>query len=114
MTQPARHEEHHVDMRALRRIGLWLAVGFMAVLVAMHALWRQFPKPASVHTTAFSGARLQAHAPHDREETLAVQRRRLAQYRWTDAGHRYAQIPIERAMDIVVDDARRHAKETRP
>jgi len=114
MTGATQHEAHHVDTRALRRIGIWAAMAFTVVLIVMYAWWRQMPKPSAPRAVAASGARLQAHAPSDRERVLAAQRLRLMRYRWTDGSHRYAQVPIERAMTIIADDAAHPAREARP
>lgn len=107
MTVAARHEAHRVDVRALARLGGWLAVGVTFVVAAMYVLWRELPASPPLVPPSPTGAPLQAHAPEERRTEQALQRQRLEQYRWKDEQHQYAQIPIERAMDIVVRDASR-------
>ncbi|PXV55847.1 hypothetical protein SAMN04487785_108154 [Dyella jiangningensis] len=107
MTAAARHEEHRVDVRALARLGGWLAVGVTLVVMAMYVLWRELPASPPLVPPSPAGAPLQTRAPQDRRTQQALQRQRLEQYRWEDEQHQHAQVPIERAMDIVVRDASR-------
>ncbi len=115
MTAAARHEEHRVDVRALARLGGWLAVGVTLVVAAMYVLWRELPASPPLVPPSPAGTSLQTHAPEERRTEQALQRQRLEQYRWEDAQHQHAQIPIERAMDIVVRDAsRKQPARTKP
>jgi len=102
MTHPARHEEHRVDVPTLYRVALLMGLGLASITVAMYVLWRQLPSSPALPVTAFHGARLQNQAPGDRRRTQARQRAELEQYRWLDPSHRTAQIPVERAMAMLV------------
>lgn len=95
------HEEHRVDMRALLRVGMALAAVLVVLVAIMYGLWLRLPKPPPVHASVPPGARLQVHAVEDRAAIQARQAAKLERYGWTDAGHRTAQVPIERAMDIL-------------
>jgi hypothetical protein len=88
-----------------RRV-LWAAAGTLLLLVGavagLDAIYinavpvRTMPAPET-----FAAPRLEVDERAQLRRILAAQRQRLDQYRWTDESHKYAQIPIDRAMAII-------------
>lgn len=88
-----------------RRV-LWAAGGALLLLLGaiagLDAIYindvpvRRMPAPE-----AFPEPRLRVDEHAQLQQILAAQRQRLDQYRWADDSHTYAQIPIDRAMQII-------------
>ena len=104
MNDQHRHERSRVDARLLHRVALGLGVGLVLIAALMYPLLRfwlapqltaglQAPPPAP---------RLQADPAADLAAERAQQRQRLESYRWVDRDAGIAQIPIERAMALLV------------
>ncbi|HEY9131958.1 MAG TPA: hypothetical protein VIM98_09405 [Dyella sp.] len=100
-----RHEPHRVDVTALYRWSLRLAVCVIGVVALMYLLWRHVAPEALPVPTSPPGPKLQAHALQDRARIQATQRARLEEYRWLDREHRMAEVPVERAMEIAASRA---------
>jgi hypothetical protein len=99
-----RHEHAWVDARLLHRTAVGLGMALVLIAALMYPLLRfwlapqltaglQAPPPAP---------RLQAHPAVDLAAERTQQRQRLESYRWVDRDAGIAQIPIERAMALLV------------
>ena len=104
MNDNRRHEHARVDARLLHRVALGLGVALVVIAALMYPLLRfwlapqltaglQAPPPAP---------RLQADPATDLAAERAQQRQRLQSYRWVDRDAGIAQIPIGRAMALLV------------
>jgi len=103
-----------VNIRAVFRFGFWLAVGVVAVTLAMLALFRVFEMKDRASDKVLSlsvAANLARTPPEPRLEPLPLapgQRLRaeedaiLTTYAWADQKAGFARIPIDRALDILV------------
>jgi hypothetical protein len=111
----AGHETSDVSIRAIVRFGLALAIGTAVISVAMWGLFRFFEArqekrqervppmvAANLHRTP-SGPRLEPdplaplRAARAREDSV------LGSYGWVDPGAGVARIPIDRAMELLVE-----------
>lgn len=104
-----------VNIRAVFRFGLWLAVGVVAVTLAMVALFRLMERKARASDTVLSpivAANLARTPPEPRLEPLPLapgQRLRaeedaiLTTYGWVDKKTGVARIPIDRAITILAE-----------
>jgi hypothetical protein len=109
---PFGHEPPGVATRKV--IGVVLALG-TAVAIALVALWLALtflvmPHHAQLKTqpTVLPPApRLQPHPDNDLTALREAKRALLHGYAWTDKSHRFARIPIERAMEIYAGEQER-------
>ena len=104
-----------VNIRAVFRFGFWLAVGVVAVTLAMLALFRVMEKKDRASDIVLSpivAANLARTPPEPRLEPLPLapgQRLRaeedaiLTSYAWVDKKAGFARIPIDRAVEILVE-----------
>lgn len=103
---PEQHEPDRVNGHALRRVaGIGLAA-LLTVLAASYAYWRHLFPPPPVTTVLPPQPRLQTHAPQDLAQLRAAQQARLQRYAWNDGSHATAQVPIERAMQLLAQQGR--------
>lgn len=91
------------------RVRILLGVLALCVLIAVGVLYlvlrAVMPNHAQVEARRDAippAPRLQAHPQVDLAALRAQKRQLLTHYAWTDATHRYARIPIERAMQLYV------------
>ena len=103
-----------VNVRAVFRFGFWLAVGVVAVTLAMLALFRVMEKKDRASDIVLSpsvAANLARTPPEPRLEPFPLapgQRLRseedavLTTYAWVDKKAGFARIPIDRALEILV------------
>ncbi len=103
-----------VNIRAVFRFGFWLAVGVVVVTLAMLALFRALEKKDRASDKVLSpivAANLARTPPEPRLEPLPLlpgQRLRaeedaiLTSYAWVDKKAGVARIPIDRALEILV------------
>jgi hypothetical protein len=111
MAEPtARHESSDIAVREVLRIGVVLAVAVVAATlligVVVRAVVGRLAAPAAANATIIPAPpRLQPDPHADLVAARAEQRALLTGWAWTDSTHRYARIPIERAMQI---EAERH------
>lgn len=110
---PFGHEPPGVATR--RVVGVVLTLGSL-VGVALIAIWfvlRYLVLPEYVQLQTRPGVlppepRLQpSHAHRDLEKLRAEKAALLSGYAWTGPAHRFARIPIERAMEIYVAEQKR-------
>ena len=107
-------DANDVNIRAVFRFGFWLAVGLIAVTLAMLALFRALEKRDRASDIVLSpsvAANLARTPPEPRLEPLPLllgQRLRaeedavLTTYAWVDKKAGFARIPIDRALEILV------------
>jgi hypothetical protein len=104
MNDNHRHESARVNARLLHRTAVGLGMALVLIAALMYPLLRfwlapqltaglQAPPPAP---------RLQADPATDLAAERAQQRQRLESYRWVDRDAGIAQIPIGRAMALLV------------
>lgn len=103
-----------VNIRAVFRFGFWLAVGVVAVTLAMLALFRVLEmkdRASDKVLSASVAANLARTPPEPRLEPFPLlpgQRLRaeedgiLTSYAWVDKKAGFARIPIDRALEILV------------
>lgn len=102
-----------VNIRAVFRFGFWLAVGVVAVTLAMLALFRVLEmkdRASDIVLSPSVAANLARTPPEPRLEPLPLapgQRLRaeedaiLTTYAWVDKNAGFARIPIDRAIEIL-------------
>jgi hypothetical protein len=94
-----------------RVVGVVLGIGVL-IAVARVAIWFSLtylvmPDHAQLKTQPAvlpPAPRLQPHPDHDLTVLREEKRALLERYAWTDTSHRFARIPIERAMQIYVHE----------
>jgi hypothetical protein len=103
-----------VNIRAVFRFGFWLAVGVVAVTLAMLGLFRVLEmkdRASDIVLSPSVAANLARTPPEPRLEPLPLapgQRMRaeedaiLTTYAWVDQKAGFARIPIDRAVEILV------------
>lgn len=80
--------------------GIAVAAAVVAGVLTALDLWPLPPGPTPpFRSTGEQPARLEVAPAEDRLAIEARARGKLAGYAWTDAAHRHARIPIERAME---------------
>jgi len=113
-------------IEVLRIVGLLAIVAALVVVLAwsIHSAMLHWITPQ--HTALVSRAapippppRLQPSPGGDLEALRSQKRALLSQWDWTDSSHRFARIPIERAMSLYAQGARadtppQRAKEDQP
>jgi len=114
MRTTERPDADDVNIRAVFRFGFWLAVGVVAVTLAMLALFGVMEKKdraADIVLSPSVAANLARTPPEPRLEPLPLlpgQRLRaeedaiLTTYAWVDKKAGVARIPIDRALEILV------------
>jgi hypothetical protein len=86
---------------------LWLGAAALALLCfAIFGLgaiyWRAVPVKTMTPPHAFPQPRVEPHEAAELKRILNRQRQELAGYRWANRQHTLVQIPIERAMRLIV------------
>lgn len=106
--RPFGHEapDPHVG-RLMLVLGGLLGVVVAAVLV-LHVLLHRDVLPGHARVVERAGVvppapRLQAHPDADIAAERAQAQQQLSGYAWTDPSHRFARIPIDRAMQLYAD-----------
>ncbi|MGH8230633.1 MAG: hypothetical protein ACRESY_02300 [Steroidobacteraceae bacterium] len=102
------HESSGIAVGDLLRIAAVIAVTVVAAAVLIRIATHELLKPPAAAAAASAASippppRLQPDPQADLESVRAEQRARLSEWAWTDASHRYARIPIERAMQIELE-----------
>ena len=104
MNEIHRHESSWVNARLLHRTALGLGVALVLIAALMYPLLRFWlaPQLTAGLKAPPPAPRLQANPAADLAAERAQQRQRLQSYRWVDRDAGIAQIPIERAMALLV------------
>ncbi|HZP67937.1 MAG TPA: hypothetical protein VFB32_16660 [Rudaea sp.] len=102
------HENAFVDARRVCEFAALLAAILAGVLVSMYWLWRgALAPPPDAALRASPSLPVQQLA-----DLRARQQAQLEGYAWLDSEHRYARIPVERAMAIEAERAGHDRPET--
>jgi len=105
------YERRDADVRKLVQFGFWLAVILVVVLLAMHWVFSYYAKSQQLGPPAspFENARVLPPAPrlqaNPRQDLLGYreqQQRELETYGWVDQPNGVVRIPIDRAMDLLL------------
>ena len=112
MNAHADHEHEHTDVpvRTIGKFLVGLLVGGLLVVVVLGGLWRMFKAMEGEPTvSAFAGPRelppqprLQTAPVLDLVEIRERELKRLSSYGWADQATGKVHIPIERAMELLV------------
>lgn len=101
---PFGHESPAIDVRGILGAGAIVAVAVLVVVVAVSFAVRQRTGARQTSAAAASVVlpvpRPQTHPADDLAALRAQKQAALSGWGWTDAGHTFARIPIERAMTI--------------
>lgn len=97
----AGHEQSDIHVRAVAGFGLTLAVVVGLVLAGV-AAWLPHSSTTADKTLTPPGPQLQAHAREDLIKLRAAEDARLNSYGWVDRKAGLVHIPIERAMELIV------------
>jgi hypothetical protein len=106
------YERRDVNVRALLKLGFWMAVLIAATLVAMRWTFSYFERveplgpPASPFATTRElppSPRLQAKPRFELKDYCEVQQREVETYGWIDRRLGVVRIPIDHAMDLVLE-----------
>lgn len=116
--KPDRHDSHEPAYSIGTKHLHWSAIGFGAgfyfVVVLSYLLWRFWLAPESTPNPGIvpPAPRLQAHPGADLMVERAGQEARLDGFAWVDREAGIARIPIERAMQLLVEHPPSHAPST--
>lgn len=107
MEKPFGHEPDAINYRTILLVAGLLAVVVIAIGVALHLILTRAVIPNHAEIAARPAQvppkpRLQPHPQADLARFRAQKEALLSGYAWTDAQHAYARIPIQRAMQIYV------------
>jgi hypothetical protein len=100
---PIQLEPPDVDLRAVLLTAAGAIVLVVAAVAGLHAVYRAYvPNRHLPAPQAFSGPQVQPDEANELRRLLGDQRARLAGYAWADHGKGLIKIPIERAMQLIV------------
>lgn len=114
---PFGHEASAIATRRVLATGGVLALTVITIVIVLHFALRNAAMPHHAQVAIRPAPippppRLQPSPEEDLARFRANKERLLSYYAWTDAAHRYAHIPIARAMQIYVQQqASQPAKE---
>ena len=106
------YERRDVNVRAVLKLGFWMAVLIAATLVAMRWTFSYFERveplgpPASPFATTRElppSPRLQAKPRFELKDYCEAQQREVKTYGWIDRRLGVVRIPIDRAMDLALE-----------
>jgi hypothetical protein len=111
---PFGHEPSAIATRRVLATGGVLALIVIGVVIVLHFALRNAAMPNHAEVVIRPAPippppRLQPSPGNDLAQLRANKARLLSYYAWTDASHRYARIPISRAMELY---ARQHASQS--
>jgi hypothetical protein len=110
-TQHVGHETRDVNIRALTIAGLIMFAILVLILISMKWMFFYLAKtlPLGPPTTPYETARtlppeprLQAAPAEDLKTYLNAQQQLLNSYGWVDRGNGIVRIPVDRAMDLIL------------
>jgi len=112
---PFGHEPSAIATRRVLATGGVLALTVIGVVIVLHFALRDVVMPYHAQVAIRPAPippppRLQPSPEEDLAQLRADKERLLSYYAWTDAAHRYARIPISRAMEIYVQQHAPQAK----
>jgi hypothetical protein len=104
---PFGHEPSVIATRRVLATGGVLALVVIGIVIVLHFALRNAAMPYHAQVAVRPAPippspRLQPSPENDLAQFRAEKRALLSYYAWTDAAHRYAHIPISRAMQIYV------------
>lgn len=107
MEKPFGHEPDSINYRTILICAGILAVVVIGVVLGLHAILTGAVMPNYAQVAARPGRvppkpRLQPHPQTDLAKFRAQKEMLLSGYAWTDPQHTYVRIPIQRAMQIYV------------
>ena len=105
MNRARRHEPDVVDAARIARLGAVFALALALLLGLMYLLWRPLPGTAIRPAAVPPRPRLQDDPRRDLIAAQQAQRQRLQAYGWDDPQHRFAHVPVERAMAVMAGAA---------
>lgn len=113
---PFGHQSSAIDVRAVLIVGAILAVTVLVAVTILYFVMDDWVAPRHAQVNARPAPippapRLQPHPRNDLADLRAQKRMLLSSYAWADGTHRYARIPIDRAMQIY---AQQHATTSAP
>jgi hypothetical protein len=114
MSRRPAYEPDRVDVRRLGWVGVVFVVALALVLGLMYLLWNRtppFPVPAAAVPPP---PRLQGDPRRDLIAVQQAQQRRLQSWGWDDPQHRYAHIPVARAMAMLATASSTASTEQQP
>lgn len=110
--ESARYERQDFNVRIIRRFGVGLVITCLTVSVLIfffeRELHRFFAYPGkaswtSAPATEVPAPRLQVNSPQDLAEMRAQEEAVLHGYGWIDREHGVTRIPIEKAMQLLIE-----------
>jgi hypothetical protein len=112
-TQPNAHEEKDVDVKSMFLVAVILFLsggliffatwGLMRFLVARQNRQEIARPPTAQGSVLFPPPRLEAHPGLDLQNLRAVEGDRLNSYGWIDRSAGVARMPIDRAMQLILE-----------
>jgi hypothetical protein len=104
---PFGHEPSAIAVRRVLATGGALALIVIGIVIVLHFALRDAAMPYHAQVAVRPAPippppRLQPSPENDLAQLRAQKERLLSYYAWTDSAHRYAHIPISRAMEIYV------------
>lgn len=117
--KPFGHEPDAIHYRAVLICVAILATVVIGVVVGLHLILTRAVIPDHAEIAARPARippkpRLQSHPQVDFAQFRARKQALLSGYRWLDAQHDYARIPVERAMQIYAAQHGRSSSAPRP
>jgi hypothetical protein len=105
--RPFGHESSAINTRWVLALMGSLALFVLIAVGVLHVVFHHVVMPEHAEVVTASGAippnpRLQPHPQHDIALERAQKHQMLSSYRWLDGSHDFARIPIERAMQLYV------------
>ncbi len=106
--------DKEIDARSIGWFGVWLVVGIAVAAVAMWLLVREFTRQEQAQDRPVSPLvdrtqprlppepRLQTAPEQELKAYMAEERRRASSYGWIDEAQGVVHIPVDHAMDLVL------------
>ena len=118
----SRHAPSGIDVRRIVGLGAIVAAAVVLIIAGIRSAMVHWITAEHAALVARSGSippvpRLQPNPGGDLEAFRAEKHALLSEWKWTDSSHRFARIPIERAMSLYAQGARaasQHPQEHQP
>lgn len=116
------HAASGIDVRRIVGLGAIVAVAVVLIIAGIRSAMVHWITAEHAALVARPGSippvpRLQPNPVGDLEAFRTEKHALLSEWKWTDSSHRFARIPIERAMSLYVQGARdtsQHPQEHQP